>query len=164
MKITLSKTIFVSGLILGGLASHAAADTPTEKVTFALSGYHLTSTKEQLVTLAGSEDALVQILTELRTVEQPPFVAVRAEKFLLKFAHRSDVSQTLSSDLRSTNYVGLARTIAAHIDEVPDETARRALARGVVERATTESTFVPYARSLGQSSDGEVQRIARGLQ
>lgn len=143
-------------------AAHADA-SPAEKVKFALSGYHVTATGEQLEAMAGGADELIRILIALRTLETPPFVGIRAEKLLLTYADRPEVSAVLESDLRSTELAGLARIIPAHLDKVPSAAVRRSLARVALDRAASDGSFVPYAKGLLSSQDTEVQQMARSL-
>ncbi len=122
---------------------------------------HGTPSVESLEQLAGGEDELVALLLEYRTKEQPPFVGIRAQKILLHYAGRSDVAEALSSDVESTTYLGLARVVGVNIDSVEDSSVRRELAARLIARGKREKDFASYAKSLSQSNDAEVSRLAR---
>lgn len=142
-------------------AQLAGAQDMDDPVILALSSRHMTVSINQLEEMAGGEDALVAKLLELRTQESPPFAGIRSEQILLRYAHRDDVKAALESDIQSTQYKGLARTITVHIDKIEDQDARRNLARLALGRAAREADFAPYARNLRNSSDQEVSRLAR---
>ena len=127
----------------------------------ALSQRHGTATLEELDKIAGSREAMVTRLLELRRLERPPFVGIRAEKLLLQLADRADVQEALADDLQSPKYLGLARIVVVHIDNVPNSAARSRLARSALDRVAREPNFQSYARTLLQSSDPEVSRLAR---
>jgi hypothetical protein len=156
-----SRFIALLCALSASFCSSAVAQTLDDPVTAALGTRHMTSTVADLVELAGGEDQLVEKLLALRTQESPPFVGIRAEKMLLTFAGRPEVQAALEQDVESAQYVGLARTVAVHIDSVSDSNARQALARKVLSRASRESTFSSYARNLKQSTDPEVSRLAK---
>jgi hypothetical protein len=123
----------------------------------------MTTSREQLEEIAGGKDALVAALLELRTDDSTPFVAVRAEKILIGYADRDDVAQALTSDINSTQYAGLARTVSIHVNDAPTSTARVALGRQLLERAGKDSSFLPYARALEDSTEPELRNAARSL-
>jgi hypothetical protein len=116
---------------------------------------------EELETLAGGEDALVEILLSYRTRETPPFVGIRSQKYLLNYSDRSDVQDALAADISSEEHMGLARIVGVHFDQIQNETARGRFARLIIERGKREESFGRYARNLRQSSDSEVSRMAR---
>ena len=151
------------------IALFAAVILPSEramaedKVLFALSGRHMETTTVQLEEMAGGQDQLVAKLLEYRTKETPPFVAIRSEKLLLNYAGRAEVQAALEQDVQSPQYKGLARTVAVHLDQVPDAGARQRLARAVVSRAKTESDFTSFAKGLEKSNDEKVREVAKTL-
>ncbi len=155
--------VLVAGVVIISFSNIANAQG-VEEVKVALSGYHDTATKEQLEALAGGADSLVPILLTLRTLETPPFVAVRAEKMLLNYANRPEVAAALGSDLQSSQYTGLARVISLHIDRIGDTRVRSELARKAVSRAKTDQAFEPYTRSFSTSSDAQVREAAKSLE
>ena len=106
---------------------------------------------------------MVPILLTLRTQEKPPFVAIRAEKLLLGYAHLPEVKAALEQDLQSTELKGLARVISMHIDSVSDAGARQGLAKMAVARATQDGEFLPYARALAKSAHADVRESAKTL-
>ncbi len=156
-----SKILALLCVLSLAFANLSSAQTLDDPVTLALGSRHMTASVDDLLEMAGGEDALVEKLLALRTQESPPFVGIRAEKTLLQFAGRPDVQAALEQDVESSQYLGLARTVAVHIDTVPDANARQALARKVIQRGSRESGFSAYARNLKQSSDPEVSRLAR---
>lgn len=127
----------------------------------ALSSRHFKSSTADLEKAAGSQDALVQRLLELRTQETPPFAGIRAEKILLNYADRSDVQAALQSDIESTRFPGLARIIAANIDAVSHTDTRRKLAELAIARSSRETDFAPLARNLRNSTDSNVSTLAK---
>lgn len=149
-----------AGVLIGGVMPQSAQAQAEDPVLFALSARHFEMSTAQLEQLAGGEEALVAKLLAVRTQEKPPFAGIRAEKILLEYAHREDVQAALEEDVQSTQYQGLARTIAVNIDSVTDSTARHRLARGVSERAQRDATFKTYAKSLASSKDEAVRKLA----
>lgn len=160
MALKLSFLAFV--LSACSLNAQANQDSVTTKVADALSGHHADYTTEKLLSIAGNESSLVNALIELRTSETIPFVAIRSEKLLLKFANRPEVAETLRSDMQNPNYRGLAGTIAMHIDQIEDQVVRRSLAQLAVSRTTKESEFKNYVSSFNNSNDPEVRKLTVG--
>lgn len=130
-----------------------------DEVVDALSGYHETKTAAQLEQLAGGREALITKLLEIRHQETPPFVGVRAAKLLLGYADDPRVADALAADMGS--YLGLAKVITTNVDSVNHAPARERLAKLALERASRESKFVPYAKSLTQSKDAAVSKLAK---
>ncbi len=153
--------------IAWGLCCFALALTPViaestpDAVKTTLMTRHLSTTRDQLETMAGGQDALVKQLLELRHEEHVPFVGMRAEKLLLQYADRPEVRLALEEDLRAPRYKGLAKAIAIHVDTVPDSAAREGMAKLVIERAKQDPSYMPYARMLRESSDENVRELAR---
>lgn len=155
--------VLVAALSVAFSSSVAVADEP-DPVLFALSARHMNTSVAQLEELAGGKDQLVEKLLTWRTQESPPFVGIRAEKLLLNYADRNDVSQALQSDVDSGKFRGLARIIAVNIDHVSDSQTRERLARSVLERAKQDQEFKTYARTLQDSTDQRVRELARSSQ
>ena len=124
----------------------------------ALSLRHGGATLESLEEIAGSREAVVARLLEARHLEKPPFAGIAAQKLLLQLADRSDVQDAIDQDIASPEYFGLARIVVVHLDKVPNAEARSRTALSRVER---EPKFRAYARTLVESSDSEVSRLAR---
>lgn len=157
-------------LLLGTLflasapSAHAQDHGQMDSVENALShrcSTHGAPSLESLEELAGGEDALVSLLLEYRTQEQPPFVGIRAQKILLHYADRPEVEEALASDVDSEKYLGLARVVGVNIDAVPNQEARRKLAARIVARGKRDQDFSAFAKKLSESSDEEVSRLAR---
>lgn len=155
--------LLLASLLVCALPFVAKAESETaQKVAAAMSGYHFQAKPDVLEGIAGGQDQLVAALTELRTDNNRPFVGIRAERMLLLYADREDVQKTLLEDVNSVEYKGLARTITTHIDSAPEK-ARRVLGQAAVERAKRDTDFSPYAKSMQQSTDPEVQRMTKSL-
>lgn len=152
-------TLTIFSILFAAPAAVQAA--PKGKIFTALSVRHADYSAEELIKMAGSEDALVKQLLQFRHDDSVPFVAVRSEKVLLSFAGRNDVSAALEKDLEDPGMLGLARIIAVHIDSVPNADVRRNLALLAIERSKRENSFLPYARSLKESRDKNVAELAR---
>ncbi len=118
-------------------------------------------TLDDLEKLAGSKDALIEILLKYRRAENPPFVGIRSERLLLKYADNEDVMAALESDVNDTKYFGLARTVGAHLDSIPSSKSRARLATSVLKRAQAEKRFNMFGRMLLESKDSEVKRLAK---
>ncbi|MFN8389151.1 MAG: hypothetical protein U0136_02535 [Bdellovibrionota bacterium] len=148
-------------LVVGASLAIQPVSAHADEIESALSGRHFASTSEQLEKIAGNRDALVKRLLELRTQDEPPFVGLRAEKLLLSYVDEDAVLSALESDLSNPKFAGLAQMIAIHVDQVGQPEARLRLARGILARAKSDSTFRTYADSLKSSSDPAVSRVAR---
>lgn len=151
---TLAVGVFMTDISVG----HAQNDDP---LMLALANRHMTQTTAQLEQIAGGQDKLVARLLQLRTEEKLSYVAVRAEKILLSYSARPEVADALAEDAVNPNRTGLARMITVHIDKVEAPAARKRLAELLVARGGTDAEFSPYARTLQESSDSEVSRLAR---
>lgn len=127
----------------------------------ALSLRHGGATLESLEEIAGSREAVVARLLEARHLEKPPFAGIAAQKLLLQLADRSDVQDAIDQDIASPEYFGLARIVVVHLDKVPNAEARSRFARTALSRVEREPKFRAYARTLVESSDSEVSRLAR---
>ncbi|HQH27300.1 MAG TPA: hypothetical protein PLP17_07890 [Oligoflexia bacterium] len=159
--ITQTSGLWILAAVLSGPGVCYAGDLD-DPLMLALAAREVRVSVQELETMAGGSDALVKRLLELRTQEKPPFVGIRAEKLLLlNYSDRAEVASALASDVGSPQYAGLARLVAANIDQVPNESARRMLAKQVLARAKTDSAFAPYAKNLAQSADGEVAALAK---
>ncbi len=132
-----------------------------DPLMLALANRHMTQSTTELEQLAGGQDKLVARLLQLRTEEKLSYVAVRAEKILLNYSARPEVADALAEDAVNPNRTGLARMITVHIDKVEEPAARKRLAELLVARAGTDAEFSPYARTLLDSSDLEVSRLAK---
>ncbi len=156
--------IFVLAVMISACSFNARADSEdvTEKVANALSGYHANLSKEQLEKIAGGPDNLVSSLLQLRTTDKLPFVSIRSEKLLLKYAERSDVATALKSDMQNRNLRGLAGAIALHIDHVSNDGLRRELAQMATSRAQEDNDFRSYTAGFANSNDPEVRKFSVG--
>lgn len=152
---------FVIVLMAGFVACSMAHAQSGDAVLWALSARHMNTSVEELEQLAGGPDAFVARLLELRTKETPPQVGIRAEKILLRYSAREDVQRALEDDVQSPQYKGLARVIAVNIDDVVDTSVRRRLAGHALKRGAEDSSFSPYSRSLLNSKDDGISRMAR---
>lgn len=156
--------IFILSFIISACSynAQANADDVTEKVATALSGYHANLNNEQLENIAGGQDNLVSSLLKLRTTDKLPFVSIRSEKLLLKYAERSDVATALKNDMQDKNLRGLAGAIALHIDRVSDAGVRRTLAQMATSRAKEDADFGSYTAGFANSEDPEVRKLFVG--
>ena len=155
------RVVFSLVLMCGLGRSVAEAQDASDPVYLALSSRHLTHSKDSLESLAGSKEQLIKKLLELRTVEKPPFVGVRAEKFLLFYAEDAAVAEALESDLNSAELAGLARVLTINNDLLPNSALRTRFARLSVERAKRDPKFASVARALVDSTDSAVSKLAR---
>ena len=144
-----------------------AADAPNaaaqanSKILSVLSQRHMTTTPQDLETLAGGREAVISELLALRTYAGLPFVGPRAAKFLLEYADDTTVQQAMQEDFKGQDHLGLARVYSVHVDKIKQPEARLAVARMATKKASEDSEFVPYAKGLLYSSDGEVKKLAR---
>ncbi len=145
------------------IPSLAVAEDVNTKVANALAGYHFGSSNAALEALAGGRDELIDSLLQLRTDDSRPFVGIRAERVLVTYADEPRVTQALLDDLGSDQRKGLARTVAIHLENAPNATARAQLGTQAVNRARRENAFRPYVEGMKSSSDSELKRIARSL-
>lgn len=156
----LCRVVTLLGLVsLGAIPAFAQLEDPIFR---ALAGYHQTASVEELEQLAGGTDALVSRLLELRQLEKPPFVGIRATKILLGFSSRPDVQEALEADMGDESRLGVARILVTHIDSVPDQGFRRRLAERALLRVRNDPEFGRYAKTtLLGSADGQVSRLAK---
>lgn len=143
------------------LMNTAVVRAESDPVLFALSSRHMTTSPVELEKLAGGRDLLIERLLVLRTQEQPPFVGVRAESLLLAYADQQQVEDALTEDLQSADRKGLARVITIRLSKVAQEEVRLRLAKVALTRASKESDFAPYARTLTEDKNAEISRLAR---
>lgn len=137
------------------------ANESQDEVWQALSSRHRPGSVEELKQLAGGEEALVQRLLELRNDNTVPYVAVRAEKYLLLYAERQNVRTALLKDMADPARAGLARAIVLNIDSVKDDAARLALARAGLERVEKDPSFEAFAKELSESKDQRLRTLTR---
>ena len=157
----LLKTVSVSLVCALTVVVPATAQSVVDGLTNALSGRHLSVNLGELETIAGSKEALAEGLLEIRHLERPPFVGIRAQKFLMQLTEIPSVQQALEDDVSSEQYFGLARVVVSHLDSIPQADVRGRIARAALSRAQREAKFAPFARMLLESKDAEVKRLAR---
>ncbi len=150
----------VMAVLIPILPPNLFAQSSDEGLLMALSNRDSVPPLADLEKLAGGQDALVQKLLQYRRQEEPPFVAIRAEKLLLSYSDRPEVKAALLDDISSTQYLGLARVVTMHIDKVKDEATRQELAKVALSRAKSDSSFAPYARTLHSSTNAEIKKMA----
>ena len=143
------------------LVSLAPAAAHAESVKSLLGGYHFSSSVEDLSSRAGGKEALITELLALRHDSVTPFVAVRAEKVLLELAADSRVQAALEEDSTAKEFLGLARTVAVHIDRVEDAGKRRGLATSLLNRGDGDKSI---SKILQESKDPEISAAARSAQ
>ncbi len=156
----LSRLSLVAGatLALVALTPFAAY---AESVKGMLGGYHFSGSVDELSAKAGSKEALITELLSLRRDTKTPFVAVRAEKVLLELAGDTRVRTALEEDATSKEFLGLARTVAVHIDKVEDTGVRRALAGSLLKRSDGDKSI---SKILQESKDPEISAAARSAE
>ncbi len=141
------------------VVSSAALAAENDGVRTALSARHLSASPEQLERIAGGEEPLVRELLVLRATKVPPYLALRAEKMLLRYSDREEVLTALEQDLANPDRRGLAQLIAIHIDDIAPETSRRRIGEAIVERAKRDEAYSPFARMLAESKDPVVRQL-----
>ena len=132
-----------------------------KKVEKVLSARHIHPKITELEEIAGGEEALVAGLLQLRTDKKRPFLALRAEKYLLRYATREDVEKALEEDLSPGANPRLAQVIAVHIDSIESQETRRKIALLILERAKADVQFQKYAQVLYGSKDVAVRSLAK---
>ena len=125
-----------------------------------LSIRHNPYSTSQLEKIAGSKEMLISGLLELRADETMPYVPYRATKLLLTYSNYSPVKEAIESDIKNPNRRGLAQVVAVHIDEMSEPSVRRYIAQVALDKAEGDERFMPYAKTLVESSDSEVRKIA----
>jgi len=133
------------------------------KLRDALAVRHNVYSKERLVGIAGSEAALIASLIELKAEGDSslPHVPYRAAKILLGYTSYAVVKDDIEKDLSSPNRRGLAQIVAINIDKVSDLSFRRHIARMALTEAQGDENFMPFAKTLVESSDSEVREIGK---
>ena len=114
----------------------------------------------KLERLVGGRDRLVERCLALRS-DARPFVGARAEKTLLFYADDERVEKALGNDLQSPSNLGLAQVVAVGLDSIPNADVRGRLAQKIIEKSKQEPGFRPFARSLMESADPAVSKLAR---
>ncbi len=153
----------LTAVVSSVISVYGASAELDDPIVQALAGRHAVPTTAALTQLAGSEDALVKRLLELRESAPFPFVSIRAEARLLEFSARGDVQDALLKDVSDPRSKGLARVVAGGIDRVSDSDTRKRLANAVVKRSTSEEEFKAYANKMALSPHAEVREAAKSV-
>ena len=156
------KLILLTTLSLLFLPVRLFAERADDPVLMVLSSQHMKMDIDKLEQLVGGEEVLVKRLLVLRHQGGVPFVSVRAEKLLLHYSSREDVKAALEEDLQSPETKGLARVIAIHLDRVADSALKEGLARKLINLASADKDFLPYARAATiESTDPKLRELGR---
>lgn len=139
------------------LMTSACAQSSAE-LKVLLSDRHQIPTLSELEKIYGSTDALVQDLLELRLVDFPPFVSLRAENLLLQYSDRNDVISSLEEDLDHEGRIGLARVIIRGLDQVKDNQAKARFASKAAKLVNTNDKLKSLKGSMENSSDAVVKK------
>ena len=150
-------------LVQISLMQFASADSVDDALLTALSNRDNIPALTELENMAGGKRVLIEKLLNYRTLESPPFVAIRSEKLLLNYVDDTDVKAVLLKDLSSPELLGLARIITLHLDDISDSATRQEFARQALSRAKADTEFAPYAKALRSSNDEQVRKMAESL-
>ncbi len=138
--------------------STACAQTSSASLKLLLSDRHKVPTFAELEKNYSSEDALVADLLELRLVDYPPFVSLRAEGLLLQYSDREDVISNLEEDLNHSERLGLARVIIRGLDKIKNSDAKHRFSLKAAELVSTNKILKSLKEGMENSSDPVVKR------
>jgi hypothetical protein len=123
--------MFITSLIGSSIFAQVKELSPLAQ---ALSSRHPDFDIPSLISIAGTEDSLINELMELRLKDKPGNLSINSEKILLEFAHREDVKAALLEDVAAKDRFGLASLILSRIDTFSDETFRHSIAKQALRR------------------------------
>lgn len=157
-KLLKKKLLYVTSLFMVSLLLMTTACAQKKQdLLLMLSDRHQVPAAQDLEKHYTSIEDLISDLLELRLVDNPPFVALRAEELLIEYSDREDVVDVLEEDLEHPERKGLARIIIRRLDRVRDEDAKIRLSKKSAQLIRSNTFFTPLKEYMTKSSDPVVK-------